>query len=76
MDAHGMIVPMFDNELKVCLKLNMTVFGRDLHPLSCGVARRPGIGIYYLLAPRRPTAVLRRPAQTRVGGIYGGLGGS
>ena len=34
------------------------------------------MGIYYLLALRLQTAVLRRPAETQVGGIYGGLGGA
>ena len=34
------------------------------------------MGIYYLLALRLQSAVLRRPAETQVGGIYGGLGGA
>ena len=34
------------------------------------------MGIYDLLALRLQSAVLRRPAETQVGGIYGGLGGA
>ena len=34
------------------------------------------MGIYYFLALRLQSAVLRRPAETQVGGIYGGLGGA